>query len=60
MALKAFLLDALSSSPAYSKSMVEPEPGKVLHDRRERLFGPLVVIVVTPSPFPLQNNIKVY
>jgi len=60
LALKAVLLDALSSSPAYSKSMVELEPGKVLHDRRERFFGPLVVIVVTPSPFPLQNNKKVY
>ncbi|KAL2993136.1 hypothetical protein AAZX31_10G091900 [Glycine max] len=43
-----------------SKSMVELEPGKVLHDRQERFFGPLVVIVVTPSPFPLQNNKKVY
>ncbi|KAF1856796.1 hypothetical protein Lal_00042313 [Lupinus albus] len=31
-----------------SKSMVELEPGKVLHDRRERLFGPLVVIVLHP------------
>ncbi|KAF1898219.1 hypothetical protein Lal_00032985 [Lupinus albus] len=27
---------------------VELEPGKVLHDRRERLFGPLVVIVLHP------------
>jgi len=58
LALKAFLLDALSSIPASSKSMVELEPGKVLHDRRERLFGPLVV--VTLSPFPLQKNSVVY
>lgn len=58
MALKEFLLDSLSSSPAYSKSMVELEPGKVLHDRRERLFGPLVFSSSHSQPLSFKEELR--
>ncbi|GKV52576.1 hypothetical protein SLEP1_g59153 [Rubroshorea leprosula] len=47
LALDSDFFDVFPLILSLSKSMVELEPGKVLHDRRERLFGPLVV--VTPS-----------